>query len=184
MSIPICKQVQAAPANAFVACLLPQLYAVLWYAVLCRALLCCAVPCCVMCQAQMLRLVRPNYGCSVGAFLFPICSTVCDLVPESRRKTTQNMLTVADLAKLPTSKLHQIYTWIIQHIHIQEMDHLMLSPDQTHLQMAPAWRTRLQSANEFAWNPQNQVCFTPVMLGDALLTHVSLVVKIMVTNYL
>ena len=67
------------------------------------------------------------------------------------------MLTVADLGKLPASKLNQIYMWIVQHIHLQELDHLMLSPDQTHLQIAPAWQLRLESANEFAWNPQNQV---------------------------
>ena len=153
MSIHICKHMHAAPVNASTLYLSPL--------AVCCAMPCCAVLCCamlcraVLCQAK--RPVRPGFGCSAGAFLFPICSMVCDLVPESRRKTTGNMLSVADLAKLPASKLNQIYTWIIQHIHIQEMDHLMLSPDQTHLQMTPSWQARLESANEFAWNPQNQV---------------------------
>ena len=155
MSMPTCKH--APPANALVVYLLPQ--PVICCAVPCFAVLCHAVLCCAVSNTD----AHTCEGCSTGAFLLPICSAVCDLVPDSRRKTTQNLLTVADLGKLPSGKLHQIYAWIIQHVHIQEMDHLMLSPDQTHLQMTPAWRTRLESANEFAWNPQNQVrCYLSV----------------------
>lgn len=150
MSIHICKHMHTAPANASALHLLPL--------AVCCARTCCAVLChAVSCCAMSSKEAFVCFGCSAGLFLFPICSMVCDLVPESRRKTTRNMLTVADLAKLPASKLHQIHTWIIQHIRIQEVDHLMLSPDHTHLQMTPSWQARLESANDFAWNPQNQV---------------------------
>ncbi|KAL3141196.1 hypothetical protein ABBQ38_003536 [Trebouxia sp. C0009 RCD-2024] len=75
----------------------------------------------------------------VGAFLFPICATVCELVPDSRRKTTWNVLTVADLAKLPASKLIQIQDWLFHHVAVADIDHFALSPDQTRLEMSPVW---------------------------------------------
>ena len=130
--------------------------------------------CCV--SSTDIVFLRSGHGCRKGAFLFPICSIVCDLVPESRRKTTKHVLSVADLAKLPASKLKQIYKWMIQHVHIQDMDHLMLSLDQTHLQMTPAWQSRLESANEFACNPQNQVWSCPgvaIWCSDDLMSVVS-----------
>lgn len=75
----------------------------------------------------------------MGAFLFPICATVCELVPDSRRKTTWNVLTVADLAKLPASKLIQIQDWLFHHVAVADIDHFALSPDQTRLEMSPVW---------------------------------------------
>ena len=64
---------------------------------------------------------------------------MCELVPDSRRKTTWNVLTVADLAKLPASKLIQIQDWLFHHVAVADIDNFTLSPDHTRLEMSPAW---------------------------------------------
>lgn len=95
----------------------------------------------------------------MGAFLFPICSTVCKLVTEGRRKTTHNMLTVADLAKLPVSKLTQIREWLVHYLGLKVMDRFMLSPDQTRLQPTVACETSMRMAflDDLSPEPQQQV---------------------------
>ncbi len=45
--------------------------------------------------------------------MLPVCSTVCKMVPEGKRKTTPTVLKVNDLAKLPAAKLRQIRAWLV-----------------------------------------------------------------------
>jgi len=45
--------------------------------------------------------------------MLPVCSTVCKMVPEGKRKTTSTVLKVNDLAKLPAAKLRQIRDWLV-----------------------------------------------------------------------
>ena len=51
--------------------------------------------------------------CRIGASMLPVCSTVCKMVPEGKRKTTSTVLKVNDLAKLPAAKLRQIRDWLV-----------------------------------------------------------------------
>ena len=83
--------------------------------------------------------------CRIGASMLPVCSTVCKMVPEGKRRTTPAVLNVNDLAKLPAAKLRQIRDWLVatvkSYAEIRDLDAVhnryVVSSDRTKLSMAP-----------------------------------------------
>ncbi len=81
----------------------------------------------------------------IGASMLPVCSTVCKMVPEGKRKTTPAVLKVNDLTKLPAAKLRQIRDWLVATVesYAEKRDfhavhnRYVVSDDCTRLSVAP-----------------------------------------------
>lgn len=77
--------------------------------------------------------------------MVPICSTVCEMIPEGKRKTTPAVLNVHDLTKLPAAKLRQMRDWLVATVKSYAEnrgfyalnDRYVVSDDRTRLSVAP-----------------------------------------------
>ncbi len=106
--------------------------------------------------------------------MLPICSTVCKMVPEEKRKTTPTVLKVIDLTKLPAAKLRQIKDWLVATVasyaekrdFYELNDRYVVSDDGTRLTVAPDFLDSLVPGNHnhikvgltVSWNPSSRLC--------------------------
>ena len=87
--------------------------------------------------------------------MLPVCSTVCKMVPEGKRKTTPTVLKVNDLAKLPAAKLRQIRDWLVATVESYAgkrdfhavHNRYVVSSDRTKLLLAPDFVAYLALGN-------------------------------------
>ncbi|DBB01104.1 TPA: hypothetical protein ACH3X1_000996 [Trebouxia sp. C0004] len=93
----------------------------------------------------LLTLEENEHEYIIGASMLPVCSTVCKMVPEGKRKTTPAVLKVNDLAKLPAAQLRQIRDCLVATVKIYadktDLDAVhnryVVSNDRTKLLLAP-----------------------------------------------
>ncbi|KAA6428842.1 MAG: U-box domain-containing protein [Trebouxia sp. A1-2] len=93
----------------------------------------------------LLTLEENEHEYIVNASMVPICSTVCEMIPEGKRKTTPAVLNVHDLTKLPAAKLRQMRDWLVATVKSYAEnrgfyalnDRYVVSDDRTRLSVAP-----------------------------------------------
>ncbi|DBA96197.1 TPA: hypothetical protein ACH3X3_002397 [Trebouxia sp. C0006] len=103
----------------------------------------------------LLTLEENEHEYIIGASMLPICSTVCKMVPEGKRKTTPTVLKVIDLTKLPAAKLRQIKDWLVATVasyaekrdFYELNDRYVVSDDGTRLTVAPDFLDSLVPGN-------------------------------------
>ena len=109
-------------------------------------------------------------ACRIGASLFPVCSTVCGMLPEGRRKTTHNVFCVNDLTKLPAHTVAQMQDWLAERVEIYasktgsletERDRFTIADDCKELHVAKRYLESLQLADQI------QVCLSMCNITSA-----------------